>query len=99
MYDPTTNSRQGGYNLNSISESFSSCVDAMLGGAPPRLPPVTPDWAAVESIKDVIRVHKKYWKSLCCDGTISTLDIELPALDIELPALDIEFLPIALLSL
>ena len=63
-----SHSLQGGYNLNSISESFSSCVDVMLGGAPPRIKNVDPDPAAVKCIKNVITVHKKYWKSLCCDG-------------------------------
>jgi len=59
---------QGGYNLNSISESFSACVDVMLGGTPPRIQDTEPTANAVETIKNVISVHKKYWKSLCCDG-------------------------------
>ena len=54
--------------MNSISESFSSCVDVMLGGVPPRIEDLTPDSSAVTSIKNVIKTHKKYWKSLCCDG-------------------------------
>lgn len=56
--------------MNSISESFSACVDIMLGGAPPKVKKVIPNESAVESIKNVIGVHKAYWKSLCCDGKI-----------------------------
>lgn len=74
---------QGGYNLNSISESFSACVDVMLGGVPPRIEDVTPGSLAVKSIKNVISAHTKYWKMLCCDGLLYFLFILYLLYDIE----------------
>ncbi|XP_067934488.1 histone deacetylase 6-like [Watersipora subatra] len=68
---------EGGYNLNSISESFSSCVDIMMGGTPPRIDDTEPDSSAVSTIQNVIAVHKAFWKSLCCDAVLPLSKKEL----------------------
>ncbi|XP_077291609.1 histone deacetylase 6 isoform X4 [Arctopsyche grandis] len=57
---------EGGYNVRSISYAMAMCTKALLGD------PVThnyesrspPHSSAVESINDVIGVHKQYWKNL-----------------------------------
>ncbi|CAG4954053.1 unnamed protein product [Colias eurytheme] len=57
---------EGGYNVTSISYAMVMCTKALLGD-PIQLhydPKVTCHWSAQESINDVIRVHKKYWKNL-----------------------------------
>ncbi len=57
---------EGGYNLNSISLSMTMCVKALLGDPIPpiqKVEEVKP--SAVQSIRDVIRVHSPYWSSLC----------------------------------
>ncbi|KAM3967446.1 LOW QUALITY PROTEIN: histone deacetylase 6 [Aphomia sociella] len=57
---------EGGYNVTSISYAMTMCTKALLGD--PILhhydPNRTPHWSAVESINDVIRTHKKYWRNL-----------------------------------
>ncbi|XP_043936310.1 histone deacetylase 6 isoform X2 [Protopterus annectens] len=56
---------EGGYNLTSISESMSMCTWTLLGGTPPDLGRMkTPHLSAMQSISNVIGVHRKYWSSL-----------------------------------
>ncbi|XP_059088212.1 histone deacetylase 6-like [Tigriopus californicus] len=56
---------EGGYNLNSIALSMTMCTKALLGDP---LPPVSilkrPKTSAVESIRNVMRTHARYWDSL-----------------------------------
>lgn len=58
---------EGGYNVTSISYAMAMCTKALLGD------PIshhqyetaqTPHWSAIETISNVIKVQKKYWKSL-----------------------------------
>ncbi|MBN3319402.1 HDAC6 deacetylase, partial [Atractosteus spatula] len=71
---------EGGYNLNSISESMASCTSALLGdGLPPLagLPPPHP--SAARTINRVLRAQAPYW---------SCLKIQLPeTLRASLPSL------------
>ncbi|XP_072939655.1 histone deacetylase 6 [Epargyreus clarus] len=57
---------EGGYNVTSISYAMTMCTKALLGD--PIIhhydPKVTYHPSAVESITNVIKVHKKYWKAL-----------------------------------
>lgn len=57
---------EGGYNITSISYSMTMCTKALLGD--PLLhhydPKATCHWSAVESINNVIKTHKNYWKNL-----------------------------------
>ncbi|XP_052741818.1 histone deacetylase 6 isoform X1 [Bicyclus anynana] len=57
---------EGGYNITSISYAMTMCTKALLGD------PISHNYeskptvhcSAIESINDVIRTHKKYWKNL-----------------------------------
>ncbi|KAH9628405.1 hypothetical protein HF086_015935 [Spodoptera exigua] len=57
---------EGGYNITSISYCMTMCTKALLGD--PifyHYDPKTPcSWSAIDSIRDVINTHKKYWKCL-----------------------------------
>uniref|UniRef100_A0A8C7E1N6 Protein deacetylase HDAC6 n=1 Tax=Naja naja TaxID=35670 RepID=A0A8C7E1N6_NAJNA len=56
---------EGGYNLESISESMTMCTRSLLGDPPPplgRLKP--PHLSALQSLARVTAVHCKYWRSL-----------------------------------
>ncbi|CAK1540301.1 unnamed protein product [Leptosia nina] len=57
---------EGGYNVTSISYAMVMCTKALLGD-PTNLyydPKLTCHQSAIESINSVLKVHKKYWKSL-----------------------------------
>ncbi|XP_061470052.1 histone deacetylase 6 isoform X2 [Rhineura floridana] len=68
---------EGGYNLESISESMAMCTRSLLGD---RLPPLgrlkAPHPSALQSLAHVAAVHRKYWASL---------RLEVPALLWEKP--------------
>ncbi|XP_026319696.1 histone deacetylase 6 isoform X2 [Hyposmocoma kahamanoa] len=76
---------EGGYNITSISYSMTMCTKALLGD--PLLhhydPTATCHWSAAESINNVIKTHKKYWKNLKFQ---LALPIE-PVLDEPLPSI------------
>ncbi|KAF8973205.1 histone deacetylase complex protein [Flammula alnicola] len=55
---------EGGYNLNSISNSALAVTRVLLGQAPDELPPLTANEAATETVWLVAREQSKYWKSL-----------------------------------
>lgn len=55
---------EGGYNLTSISNSMCMCTSVLLGDPCPDLKLPTPKESAIKTIKDVIDVHKNYWKCL-----------------------------------
>uniref|UniRef100_A0A670YP58 Protein deacetylase HDAC6 n=1 Tax=Pseudonaja textilis TaxID=8673 RepID=A0A670YP58_PSETE len=60
---------EGGYNLDSISESMTMCTRSLLGDPPPplgRLKP--PHLSALQSLARVTAVHRKYWASLRLEG-------------------------------
>ncbi|CAG5117385.1 unnamed protein product, partial [Candidula unifasciata] len=57
-------SLEGGYNLNSLSYSMSTCMATLLGYPCPMLGNLIPNERAVETIRDVIETHKQYWTSL-----------------------------------
>ncbi|CAK1602419.1 unnamed protein product [Parnassius mnemosyne] len=57
---------EGGYNTTSISYAMTMCTKALLGD-PIQYhydPKAVCHWSAIESINNVIKTHKKYWKSL-----------------------------------
>lgn len=76
---------EGGYNITSISYSMTMCTKALLGD--PLLHhydhKATCHWSAVESINNVIKTQKKYWKNLKFQ---LALPIE-PVLDEPLPSI------------
>ncbi|XP_059051071.1 histone deacetylase 6 [Achroia grisella] len=57
---------EGGYNVTSISYAMTMCTKALLGD--PILQNYenkqTPHWSAIETINNVIKTQKKYWKNL-----------------------------------
>ncbi|XP_013133269.1 PREDICTED: histone deacetylase 6 isoform X1 [Papilio polytes] len=57
---------EGGYNISSTSYAMTMCTKALLGD-PIELnynPEEEIHWSAVETINNVIKTQKKYWKSL-----------------------------------
>lgn len=63
---------QGGYNLESISESMTMCTRSLLGDP---LPPLgrlkAPHPSALQSLANAAAVHRKYWASLRLEGELS----------------------------
>ncbi|XP_052750216.1 histone deacetylase 6 isoform X2 [Galleria mellonella] len=57
---------EGGYNVTSISYAMTMCTKALLGDPIHHHydPKQAPHWSAIETINNVIRTHKKYWKNL-----------------------------------
>lgn len=56
---------EGGYNLESISESMTMCTRSLLGDPPPPLGRLrAPHPSALQSLAHVAAVHRKYWASL-----------------------------------
>ncbi|KAF8070511.1 histone deacetylase complex protein [Lyophyllum atratum] len=55
---------EGGYNLDSISNSALAVVGVLLGEAPDQLPPMVAGEAATETVFLVAREQSKYWKSV-----------------------------------
>ncbi|KAG6820251.1 hypothetical protein H0H93_003415 [Arthromyces matolae] len=55
---------EGGYNLNSISQSALAVTSVLLGEAPEPLPPMVAGESATETIFLVAREQSKYWKSI-----------------------------------
>ena len=54
---------EGGYNLESISESSVLCAEALLGDDLPHVDITRePDSAASESVNNVIEHHQQFWK-------------------------------------
>uniref|UniRef100_A0A3Q2C8W2 Histone deacetylase domain-containing protein n=1 Tax=Cyprinodon variegatus TaxID=28743 RepID=A0A3Q2C8W2_CYPVA len=65
---------EGGYNLTSISDSMAMCTSVLLGDPPPSLvtPLPPPHHCAVATIREVIRQHLPYWRSLRIQGGFGT---------------------------
>lgn len=55
---------EGGYNLDSISNSAVAVARVILGEAPDQLPPMTAGEAATETVFLVAREQSKYWKNV-----------------------------------
>ncbi|XP_072025995.1 histone deacetylase 6-like isoform X2 [Amphiura filiformis] len=55
---------EGGYNLNSISQSMAYCTRTLLGDPFQSLKPGMPCTSALESILETLHQHQKYWKCL-----------------------------------
>ncbi|KAK2463227.1 hypothetical protein APHAL10511_004882 [Amanita phalloides] len=55
---------EGGYNLDSISNSALAVVKVLLGEAPDELPPLIASEAGTETVWLVAREQSKYWKSV-----------------------------------
>ncbi|KIM64995.1 hypothetical protein SCLCIDRAFT_113779 [Scleroderma citrinum Foug A] len=55
---------EGGYNLDSISNSALAVVRVLLGEAPPELPPMVASEAGTETVWQVALEQSKYWKSV-----------------------------------
>lgn len=58
---------EGGYNLESISESAANVVSVLLGDPPKSLQFKPPSNSALLSMKNVISYHKSNYKLLCLD--------------------------------
>ena len=82
---------EGGYNLSSISECATMCARAVLGDP---LPPVQlgkPKDSAVQTVRDVVRNHCRFWK--CLEMTDCILPDSLSAVNTvtsEDPVTDVE---------
>ncbi|XP_038054576.1 histone deacetylase 6-like [Patiria miniata] len=57
-------SLEGGYNLNSISESMAMCTRTLLGDPCPSIHPGSPCPSAIQAILETLYEHQEYWKSL-----------------------------------
>lgn len=55
---------QGGYNVDSISNSAFACVDVLLGTPPELLPPMRASGSATRTVWEVAREHSNYWHSI-----------------------------------
>ncbi|KAG2345481.1 histone deacetylase clr3 [Suillus weaverae] len=55
---------EGGYNLDSISNSSLAVARVLLGEAPPELPPMVASEAGTETVWQVAMEQSKYWKSV-----------------------------------
>lgn len=55
---------QGGYNLDSISNSALAVTKVLLGHAPDDLPPMTASVEGSETVWMVAKQQSKYWKSV-----------------------------------
>ncbi|KAG5648501.1 hypothetical protein DXG03_003112 [Asterophora parasitica] len=55
---------EGGYNLDSISNSALAVAGVLLGEAPDPLPPMIAGEAATETVFLVAQQQSKYWKSV-----------------------------------
>jgi histone deacetylase 6 len=55
---------QGGYNLDSISNSALAVTKVILGHPPDELPPMVAGEAATETVWQVAREQSKYWRSM-----------------------------------
>ena len=60
---------EGGYNLDTLAQAGTTCAQALLGHVDTPTcvngnPESTVDSEAVESVRNVIRAQKQYWKCL-----------------------------------
>ncbi|KAG9316543.1 histone deacetylase clr3 [Chiua virens] len=55
---------EGGYNLDSISNSALAVARTLLGDAPPELPPMMASEAGTETVWHVALEQSKYWKNI-----------------------------------
>lgn len=67
---------EGGYNLDSISESAAHVVSVLLGDSPQSLPLKAPSQAAILSMKNVISYHKSNYRLLCLDYDLPSDQVE-----------------------
>lgn len=67
---------EGGYNLESISESSAHVVSVLLGDMPQSLTLRPPSAAAVLSMKNVISYHKSNYKQLSLDHDLPDDEVE-----------------------
>ncbi|CAK5281569.1 unnamed protein product, partial [Mycena citricolor] len=55
---------EGGYNLDSITNSALAVTDIIMGGSPPEMKSMVPSDVAAETIWLVAREQSKYWKNV-----------------------------------
>lgn len=67
---------EGGYNLESISESAAHVVSVLLGDQPQSLQLEPPSNSAILSMKNVISYHKSDYKLLCLDYDLPSDEVE-----------------------
>ncbi|XP_078680194.1 protein deacetylase HDAC6-like isoform X1 [Branchiostoma floridae x Branchiostoma belcheri] len=67
---------EGGYNIQTLSECVAMCVETLLGDPCPPLPPLRPDPSSVETILNVLGVHRKSWKCFQYQVSKDTLTSE-----------------------
>lgn len=61
---------EGGYNLSSLSESVAMSLKTLLNDPCPIIDQInSPCESIIESILNVISVHRQFWKSLCLQGS------------------------------
>lgn len=61
---PVLNRSQGGYNLESISNSALAVAQTLLGDALPELPPIVPSVSGMETVWQVALEQSKYWECM-----------------------------------
>ncbi|VIO88198.1 Histone deacetylase family protein [Brugia malayi] len=77
---------EGGYDLDTISDSAEECVKALCGESPETAGKLSdealnafPKQSAQETIQKVIAIHKKYWPSLTAAQGISSSELQWQA--------------------
>ncbi|VDM21273.1 unnamed protein product [Wuchereria bancrofti] len=77
---------EGGYDLDTISDSAEECVKALCGESPETTGKLSdealnafPKQSAQETIQKVIAIHKKYWPSLTAAQGISSSELQWQA--------------------
>ncbi|ODQ63543.1 putative catalytic subunit of a class II histone deacetylase complex [Nadsonia fulvescens var. elongata DSM 6958] len=55
---------EGGYNLDSIAKSALAVTKILLGDAPGRISNTLPKSETIKTVRDIIKIQSRYWKSL-----------------------------------
>ncbi|KAF9462480.1 histone deacetylase clr3 [Collybia nuda] len=69
---------EGGYNLDSISNSALAVTKVILGEAPEQLPPMTASETASETVWLVAKQHSTWWKSLDPKAWLEDISFSIP---------------------
>ncbi|XP_070571561.1 histone deacetylase 6-like [Ptychodera flava] len=79
---------EGGYNVSTVSDSFTMCVRILLGEPCPPLQTTKPCDSAIQSILDTISVHHQFWN--CLQYQVFPTDHDTMTIGVEIKSEDVE---------